>query len=116
MKTIDEIHDIEKEGWKLWETNRFDSCDRHWFKRVDTPTRCFLNTDKRGVQIELREWDSRKYGRNAIGYDLNFSAEMADGRWFRSQIGVEATIESIDAGVKAILVSWEVVSKIGNNK
>jgi hypothetical protein len=106
------IDKLEENGWKEFPIHKdLHTHRRNWAKRYPTKTRCALNDDKEGVQVVLRYWFFSGHGRTHESFDLQFTAELADGRWPRVEIEAGDSIESIESAVALILVAWEAMAE-----
>ena len=105
---------LKENGWKEW-ADPFSKDCRSFFKRFDTPTRCYCNSEKEGMQVCIKVSDWSKFpgaGRTDESYEIELAGELADGTWMKFHLW--ATPNDIVEGVGRIprlLMLWEAANE-----
>ena len=94
------------DGWREY-PDQFRKESRCFYKRFDTPTRCFGNSDKNGIQIQCSVSQFREF----VSYELEIVAGLSDETWFT--LHNYSLPKDVRDGLKLIprmLNAWETVA------
>lgn len=106
---------LKEEGWKEFK-NPFSVTTRTLFKRFSTPTRCFQNDDKPGIQVRISVSDLS----GDVAYELEITGMLSDNTWIT--IHQYSMPNNVLEGLKVIprmLAMWELAANdkhVQNNK
>jgi len=103
------IEKLVSDGWKELPKNKHENHSRNWFKRYPSVHRCCCNDDKAGIQIELREWDFKQYGKEKNSYEILTTAELPDGRWPR--FGMSVDEYNLESSIALIICAWDYMNE-----
>jgi hypothetical protein len=99
---------LPKQGWKEW-PDAFKKYGKSYFKRFPTPTRCHLNKDKEGIQVQIvvSEWEGKE------NHEVFLQGELKDGTWFNfHQHGLKTIRHSITKVIPRMIACWEFANSI----
>jgi hypothetical protein len=97
---------LVKDGWKEY-PNQFRSYSRSFYKKFETPTRCFGNDDRPGIQIEIAVGEHN----GQISMEIELCAGVKDETWFKIQnYAVPNTLERAVLLIPRMLAAWELVA------
>lgn len=96
------------DGWREF-PDQFKKYARCFYKRFNTPTCCFGNDDKPGIQIQIsvsEQFDS-------VCMELDLCAGLKDGTWLKIQnYSLPKTAAEVVALIPRILATWEAANAI----
>lgn len=104
---------LADQGWRLWPKQDFERFDRQWFIRVPTTTRCQMNKDKPGIQLQLKQWDHFPWGGDSIGYEIELHGGCVDlwsVRIAALGIGHEELRTVVGDHINRLLAAWEAIN------
>lgn len=106
----DELRIVQSTGWAESSVPAHEKCDRIWFRYFAGEPECTHNQGKR-MQLRLRLWDHRKWGHEAVGFDLNITAcPPGDNGWCDfTMYGL--TAKDIEPNIDRLLKAWRAVQK-----
>ena len=99
------VSQLNEDGWKEW-TNRLDKPALSFFKRFETKTRCHLNSDKWGMQVQILVYPASGC------YEIKLAGELRDGTWV--ELHKWSLPEKIKEGIALIprlLNAWECMAQ-----
>lgn len=100
------IEQLLADGWREY-PDQFKKYARCFYKQFDTPTRCFGNDDKAGVQICVAVSDM-----DWISIEMDLCAGLKDGTWLKIQnYALPKTIKEVTALIPRMLSAWEAANK-----
>ena len=101
------VRHLVDEGWNEW-PNPFERTARCFYKRFKTPTRCHLNDDRDGMQVQIS-----LYTEHSVGYEMRLDGELSDGTWIEfHQWSLPENIEDGIALIPRLLQTWEFMSNV----
>jgi hypothetical protein len=116
MKTENMNEDVYSKllaaGWREY-ANRFKEYARCFYKRFETPTRCYGNKDKEGMQIQISV--SEHEGR--VSMEMELCAGLSDGTWLKIQnYALPETVDEVTALIPRMLAVWEMANNMTNSE
>ncbi len=100
---MNETTELVAYGWIEY-PDQFKTHARCFYKRFDTPTRCFGNDDKPGVQIQIAV--SSLDGRTNM--EMELCAGLKDESWLKIQnYALPKTVKEVTALIPRMLAIWE---------
>lgn len=100
------------DGWQEY-PDQFRKYARCFFKQFNTPTRCFCNDDRAGIQVCVAVVECEQ----GVSYEIDLHGQLLDGTWIKlHNYGMP---EDIEAGLKTIprlLATWEFICTGSNNQ
>lgn len=103
MRTAETESTLTVDGWVTYK-NQFAKYAKCYYKRFPTPTRCHLNDDKEGMQIQLAVTD---FEGNA-SFELELVGELADGTWFKlHNYALPKSLNEVLTVIPRMLATWE---------
>ena len=107
------IERLQGDDWKEW-PDSFRKYGRSFFKRFATPTRCNLNSDKQGMQIQIvvSSWEGKE------NHEVFLNGELPDGTWIElHQHGLSDDIEkTLSMVIPRLLAVWESAATYPSNQ
>lgn len=113
MKGKNAIDELVSDGWREYpnQSGRYARC---FYKRFETPTRCFGNSEKQGLQIQIKVYEHR--GRSA-SMELELCAGLTDETWLSLvNYSLPRTVKEVTALIPRMLAVWEAANKFQNPK
>ncbi len=91
-------------GWKEY-PDQFKKDSRCFAKRFDTPTCCYLNDDKNGIQVCA---SVSQFLDHAPSIEIDICGSLKDGSWVELlNYGLPKTVPEVMALVPRLLSVWE---------
>jgi len=105
---LDIFTTLVNNGWKESPniTRKYSRC---FYKRFDTPSCCFENNDKPGVQLQIAvsTWQ------DTSSMELELCAGLPDGTWLALlNYGLPHTVEAVEKLIPRMLHMWEAANTI----
>ena len=95
------------DGWREY-PNQFKQYSSCFYKRFYTPTRCFGNDDKPGVQIEISVSELEGW----LNLEMDLCAGLKDETWLTiKNYLLPKTVKEVTALIPRMLAVWESVNK-----
>lgn len=101
---------LKADGWTEGRVNRdCDKFDAVWYAKEHGAPRCRCNEDK-PLQLMLKVWDFRPYGKAMISLEVEMRAELPNGRWITIEAGsidAAAVTHQLPSAVADVLAGWK---------
>jgi len=96
------------DGWREY-PDQFSPSSRCFFKRFDTPTRCFCNDEKPGVQVKIEV----SFLDVSVTMEMSLRAGLKDGTWIEMlNYCLPNTVEEVTALIPRLLAMLEVANEV----
>ena len=100
--------ELKADGWREY-PNPVKSYARCFYKQIDTPTVCFGNQDKPGVQIEVSVSEFREF----TSMSIELRAGLKDDTWLIIQnYSIPNDVKSVKALIPRLLAVWEASNQV----
>ena len=112
MTTKEIIEKLEADGWVECPSRLLKNA-RDFYRRFDTPTQCYCNNDKPGMQVccSVSEYQGN------VTYELELNGELHDGTWIKlHQWILPNDIEKGLALIPRMLATWEFIAQAAKEK
>ena len=97
---------LEANGW-VKSQSTFGKAGPRFYKRFMTPTRCFCNYDKEGMQVCVGLSNYPE----CCTYEIELNGELPDGTWVNlHNHGMPDDIETGLATIPRLLATWEFIA------
>lgn len=94
---------LENSGWQEFnDATRPDA--RFFYRRFATPTRCRLNADKHGMQVQVGVWRQGEHW----SHEIEICGELPDGTWVKiKNYPMPRNLHDGIAQIPRLLATWE---------